>query len=225
MIILYTFTFSNFLSIFLGVIFSFLVFSMITSAIISKILSKYNKNEKIRSISAKAYATYFKKDTTFKERTICSLIYEVNEVCALTCPNTKYPLYELSINEVLSGVLIVQQKLKKLVNNPLLKDIKNVHIATLINLEENFAKPVFKIVNHKFFKYSFKISKVILMIINFINPLYYIKLIVRKTLFKQGKKDIILIGLDFIGNTVYEIYEKEEQTWFYKIFFNIYKES
>ena len=48
------------------------------------------------------------------------------------------------------------------------------------------------------------------MIINFINPLYYIKLIVRKTLFKQGKKDVILIGLDFIGNTVYEIYEKED---------------
>lgn len=210
MIVIYSFTFSNFLSIFFGAIFSICFFTTLTSAIISKILSKYNKNDKIRSISSKAYTTYFKKDATFKERTICSLIYEINEVCALACPNTKYPLYELSINEVLSGVLIVQQKLKKLVNNPLLKDIKNVHIATLINLEESFAKPVFKIVNNKAFKYSFKISKVIIMIINFINPLYYIKLIIRKTLFKQGKKDVILIGLDFIGNTVYEIYEKED---------------
>ena len=46
-------------------------------------------------------------------------------------------------------------------------------------------------------------------ILNIFNPIFYMRLILSKILIKKGRKEILLITLDFVGNTVFEIYNNE----------------
>lgn len=201
----------NIANIFFGAFFGFFVMVMVSCAIISLILKRFNQNEEIRRISKKAYTDFYLIKNTMKDKMISSMIFEIKEVSKLVYPNKKYPLYELSINDILSGLMILSKSLKKVVDHPLFKDLKNVHIATFISFEENYAKPIYKLYNHKVFKTFYKSYKTVRMVLNLINPIFYIKKIIYLSAFKQGKKDLILIGLDFVGNCFYEIYQNNEE--------------
>ena len=204
------FSFTNAINIILGVIIGFLLMAMISCAILSKIVSKNNKNNKIRSISKKAYTDFFLEKKHVKDKIVSSLIYEIKEVSMISHPTKKHPMYELSINDILNGVLVIQKKLNKFINHPLCKDFKDVHIAKILTFEEIIKKPV-SIIKNKKFKIAYKIFNVLKSIINVFNPIFYIKKIMQYTILKKGKKDIILIGLDFIGNSTYEIYNNSNR--------------
>ncbi len=204
-------TFWNIANLFFGAIFSFFLMVMISCAIFSKILSKYNKNQQIREISKKAYVDFYQKKSNMKDRIISSIVYEIKEISQQSFPDKKFPLYELSINEILNGVMIVQKKLKRFIDYPLCKDIKNVHVATLLSFEENVARPVINIYNNKTFKVFYRSYRTVKAAFNIINPVFYMKKILYLTVFKKGKKDIILICLDFIGNCCYEIYNNDKE--------------
>lgn len=203
-------TFFNIVNIIFGAIFGFFLMVMIFSAITSKVLSKYNKDNHIREISKKAYADFYLKGSKMKDKIISSLIYEIKEVSQQAHPDKKYPLYELSINEILGGIAIIQRKLKRVVNHPLCKDIKNMHVSTILSIEENIAKPVLKVYNNKTFKVLYKSYRATRIVLNVVNPIFYIKKIMYLTIFKKGKKDMIIICLDFIGNCCFEIYNAEK---------------
>ena len=199
-------TFFNIFNLIFGIMFGFFFMVMITSAILSKVLSKYNKDSKIREISKKAYTDFYAKKDTMKDRILGSFLYELKEVSQMSYPDKKYPLYELSINELVDGVMILQKKLKRFISHPLCRDIKKLHISTILSIEENIAKPVMAVYNNKVFKFFYKAFKITRTILNIVNPIFYIKKILSFTVFKRGKKDVVLIGLDFIGNCCYEVY-------------------
>lgn len=203
-------TFWNIANLFFGAVFAFFLMVMLSCALFSKILSKYNKNHQIREISKKAYVDFYQKKNNMKDKIISSLIYEIKEISQQSFPDKKYPLYELSINEILGGILIVQRKLKRFIDHPLCKDIKNVHIATLLSFEENVAQPIMNFYNHKTFQLLYRSYKMAKSAFNIVNPIFYMKKILYLTVFKKGKKDIIIICLDFVGNCCYEIYNNEK---------------
>ena len=204
-----TFSFMNVFNFVFGIVFGFILMIMISCGIFSKIISKYNKSKEIRKISKDAYSNYYKTEIKTNDKIIKSLLFEVTEVSKLVYPDKKHPYFELSINDIMKGLLLIQRKLKKVVSNPLFKDLKNVHICKVLQLEETLAKPVLKIKKNKFVKMCYEIFIVVKSMLNIINPVFYMKLIIKYTLFKKGKKDLILICLDFIGNTTYEIYNNE----------------
>ena len=200
---------SNIVNLLLGVVVGFFLMVMIACAILSKYLKKHNKIEQIREISNKAYTDHFLNDATTKDKIINSIKYEITEVSTLIHPNKIHPYYELSINDIIYGINHIQRKLKKIVSNPLCKDIKNIHINTLLKFEAKAIKPALKVSQNKVVGAFIMIFKVFLTIINLINPVFYIKKIMDFVISKRGKKDIVLISLDFIGNTTYEIYNRE----------------
>lgn len=200
---------SNIFNLLFGIMFGFFIMILISCALFSKFISKKNKNEEIRIISKRAYNDFYLKDKKIKDAIIQSLIYEVNEVSKIVHPEKKYPLYELSINDIINGLELIQKKLKVFINHPLCVDIKNIHIASLIVLEEKVAKPVVKVYNKKYIKALMFCYKVIMFLINLFNPVFYMKKIMSKVLIKKGKKEFSVLLLDFVGNTCYEIYLKE----------------
>lgn len=202
-------TFFNILNLIFGIIFGFLFMVMITCAILSKVLSKYNKDSNIREVSKRAYADFYLKKDGMKDKIVSAILYEIKEVSQQCYPDKKYPFYELSINEIIGGLLILQGKLKRFVNHPLCKDLKNVHIATILSLESNI-KPVMNMYHKKPVKLLYKSFKLARMVFNVINPIFYIKKIMSWTVFRKGQKDIVIICLDFIGNCCYEIYTIEK---------------
>ena len=140
-----------------------------------------------------------------KDKIISSIIYEVKSVSKEIYPDKKHPMYELSINDLIDGLKLIQKKLKIITTNPLCQDLKNVHIATLLSLED-ITKPLMSLYKKKSTRILMMCYKVFYNAINIINPIFYIKKILTFFLTKQGKKDAILIMLDYIGNTTYQIY-------------------
>ena len=208
------FSFSNGLSIFLGIAFGFSLMVMIMALVVSNKFKKLNKNENVREISRDAYEKYYHNKDKMKEKLTNSLFYifKQNEIVASN--NKNNPIYELSINEIIDGLKIISKRLEKIVYHPLFKEFKNIHITTILSLER-ISKPALKIYNHKITKVFIYIYKVLWFIINLINPVYYLKIILKKTIFKQGKDEIVIICFDYVGNIAYEIYQPKK----------IYKES
>lgn len=201
---------SNVLNLLLGVVLGFFIMVILACAILSKTLKKHNKVEQIREISNRSYNEHFMSSNNAKDTIISSLSYEIKEVSILCHPDKNHPYYELSINDILFAITHVQKKLKKFISHPLCKDIKKIHLTTLLTLEDKVYKPVKKVSNNKFIKVLSYAWKVISSIINLVNPVFYMRKIMNYVLIKRGKKDLIIIALDFIGNTTYEIYNREK---------------
>ena len=215
MINLLTITFGNIINLLLGILLGFMIMLAVFCGVISRLLSKQNKNDKIRNISKNAYYNYFDKNDNTKDAILNSLIYQVKEVSSLVYPNDENAIYELSINDIIKALKIIQKKTQRIVDHPLCKDIKYVHISKLIYLEENIAKPIINISKNKIVRKFYKAINLVRKMLNVFNPIFYMRLIVNKILIKKGKKEVLLITYDFIGNTIYEIYNNENnlQKW------------
>lgn len=215
MINLLTITFGNIVNLLLGILLGFMIMLAIFCGIISRFLTRQNKKDEIRNISKNTYYTYFTNNKNTKDAILNSLIYEVKEISSLVYPNDENSIYELSINDILKALKILQKKTKKIVDHPLCKDIKYIHISKLIYLEENIAKPLINISKNKIIRKFYKAINLVRKMINIFNPIFYMRLIVNKILIKKGKKEVLLITYDFIGNTIYEIYNNENnlQKW------------
>lgn len=209
MINLLTITFGNIINLLLGILLGFMIMLAIFCGVISRFLSRQNKNDKIRNISKNAYYNYFTNNKNTKDAILNSLIYQVKEVSSLVYPNDENAIYELSINDIIKAFKILQRKIVKIVDHPLCNDIKHINISKLIYLEENIAKPVIIFYKNKFTKFFYKVYKIIKSILNIFNPIFYMRIILNKLLIKKGKKEVMLIAFDFIGNTVYETYSNE----------------
>lgn len=215
MINLLTITFGNVINLLLGILLGFMIMLAIFCGVISRFLSRQNKNDKIRNISKNAYYNYFTNNKNTKDAILNSLIYQVKEVSSLVYPNDENAIYELSINDIIKALKIIQKKTQRIVDHPLCKDIKYVHISKLIYLEENIAKPIINISKNKIVRKFYKAINLVRKMLNVFNPIFYMRLIVNKILIKKGKKEVLLITYDFIGNTIYEIYNNENnlQKW------------
>ena len=201
---------SNVLNLLLGVILGFFIMVILACAILSKTLKKHNKDEKIREISSRAYTENFKIKTASKDKILSSIYYEIKEVSTLCHPDKVHPIYEISINDLFFAITATQKKLKKVISNPLFKDLKNIHITTLVNFEDKIYKPVRKVSKNKFVSVLMFAWKIISSFINLVNPVFYMRKIMSYFLSKRGKKDLLIIVLDFIGNTTYEVYNREK---------------
>lgn len=202
-----SFTFSNGLNLVFGLVFGFGLMAMLICIIISHTLRKTNKHKEIREISKKVYEEKFNEKDNMKNKLLSSLAGEVKGVSEIISPDKEHPLYELSINQIINGINVVNRKLKRLVYNPLFTSFRNTSISALLDTEKKYVQPVLKMYNNIFVKVIRRISAIVLPIINLVNPVFYMKKIIKWTAFRQGKKDLIIIGLDFIGNTSYEIYK------------------
>ena len=202
-------TFFNIFNLILGIILGFMIMLAIFSVFISRFLSKQNQNDEIRNISKKAYFTYLNSNSKIKDQIFKSLLYETKEVVNLIHPNNEQAIYELSINDIIKTLRLLERKITTIINHPLCKDIKHISIAKLIYLEQTFAKPVIVLYKNKFVKLFYKAIIIGKNILNVFNPIFYMRLILNKILIKKGRKEVLLISLDFVGNTVFEIYTNE----------------
>ena len=136
---------SNVVNLILGIVLGFFIMVIIACAILSNTLKKQNKTKQIREISNKAYVDYFSKHQLAKDKIIKSILYEVEEVSTLCYPDKENPLFELSINDIIFALKTLHKKLNKIVTHPLCKNIKNIHITKVLELEEKIVLTKIKI--------------------------------------------------------------------------------
>jgi hypothetical protein len=125
-------------------------------------------------------------------------------------PNSTYPIYELSIQEIMDLVAYIHKRAQAIVNHKFIRLFKNSRISTIVDIL-NKKKAID---NSKIMKWNrqYKISKVLSyagMVLNYANPIYWFRKLALKPsttlVIKEACKKIIEIA----GEETNKIYSKK----------------
>ena len=138
-------------------------------------------------------------------------IYEViNEIASKYFPESKRPLLELSIDELLMLMKYISERVETLLGHRGLRILKRVKISSIMNIVDKTIKVNNTTVVQTAKKYKFgQIIKVGSTAINFVNPVYWIKKGTSKFATKLILKKIVLIIISIAGEETYKIYSKQ----------------
>ncbi len=134
----------------------------------------------------------------------------VNDIAEQFYPNSKYPIYELSIDEVLELLKYISDRLNEILDKKGIRVIKKITIAKIIEISD-----VKKNIDEsKLVKLSSKykvkqIFKAAMGAINIVNPVYWTKKIIISTATNIVLKKICLIAISIVGEETYKIYSKK----------------
>ncbi len=189
---------------FMGIYTVFTLIYCIIGIIFAHILKKKSNNPLIREISSKSYDIY-KKGHDLKSSVFPSVKNQLVEVSKLTNPDSSNPVLDLSINEVITGLFMLQGYLKMIAENPIFKDLKKLTIRQILSVEKVVQKPM-QVFNSKIGRFARWCWSKGCFIYNILSPTLWVRRLLVLTLFKEGKKDIIISCYDVLGNTVKKIY-------------------
>ncbi len=144
-------------------------------------------------------------------RTIYDLSHElVEEISKYYFPKSKYPMLELSVNEMLNLSHYITDRVDKLLEQPLLKNTRNVrvsHMAALYDHKKRLEdKKIYKAVTNKKLRKGFKLT---LGAINLFNPAYWFRKLVVKTSVDFVSMRIAYMIIAIVGEETSNIYSKK----------------
>lgn len=186
---------------------------------------KKTKNSEIKELSfeneglLKEKLSDIKKDfitdtegLSMKEKTdmFGEAIYNVaNTVASNYYPNSKYPIYELSIEELIHLLNYLSNRLDGIFSKPVLKIFRKMTISQIFKIidtkkkiEEN------KIVKVATSSKTKKVFQSIMTVINYANPIYWIKKVVINTSLTFTLNRIFLLVLDIVSDETNKAYSK-----------------
>ncbi|MDD4184566.1 MAG: hypothetical protein PHI01_04060 [Candidatus Izemoplasmatales bacterium] len=125
-------------------------------------------------------------------------------------PDSKYPMYELSIQEILDLTAYVTKRVEKIVDGKFLRLFKNSRISTIINILEKKKA----LDNSKLMKLSRKyhVSKLYSMsraILNYANPIYWFRKLTIKPSVTLVTKEVCKMIIEIVGEETNKIYSKK----------------
>lgn len=125
-------------------------------------------------------------------------------------PDSKYPMYELSIQEIIDLTFYVTKRVEKIVDGKFLRLFKNARISTIINILEKKKA----LDNSKLMKLSRKlhISKLYSAsrtILNYANPIYWFRKLTIKPSVTLLTKEVCKMIIEIVGEETNKIYSKK----------------
>ncbi len=134
----------------------------------------------------------------------------MTEIAKYYFPESKYPIYELSIQELLNLNYYITKRLEKLINGRFIRHFKNYKISTIVNIV-NKKKALD---NSKLMKLSrqLKISKIMSVgsaILNYANPIYWFRKLALKPSTTLLTKEACKLILQIVGEETNNLYSKK----------------
>lgn len=221
-----TFTIQTFIVLLIGIILGFVIcgalygLMMIFSLKSEQTTRKDKKlnitpnNEKIikevEEIKSKFLET--SEGFTMKERFqyLGSTVMEtINVVAAEYYPESKYPLYELTIEELIVFLRYLSYRIEEVFNKPFLKAFKKMTISQMFRFMETRKK----ISDNKAVKAATKLNsskfkQVFMGIINYANPVYWIKKLVVGTTINIAVRKMCIVIIDIVSDETNKTYSK-----------------
>ncbi|PKL00153.1 MAG: hypothetical protein CVV56_07570 [Tenericutes bacterium HGW-Tenericutes-1] len=124
--------------------------------------------------------------------------------------DSKYPMYELSIQELLDLNYYITKRLTKLINGKFIRRFKNYRISTIVNLL-NKKKALD---NSKIMKLNrqYKVSKILSIgaaVLNYANPIYWFRKIAIKPSTTLVTKEACKLIIRIVGEETNNLYSKK----------------
>jgi hypothetical protein len=134
----------------------------------------------------------------------------IEEVSRYFFPNSKYPMLELSVNELLELNHYITQRIDELLNIPVLKLAKKMRVIQIVNLYEKKRA----VEQNKVLKLAkkAKIGKVLKygsMAMNAVNPVYWFRKFVINTTIDAITKKVCVVIVGVVGEETAKIYSKK----------------
>lgn len=138
------------------------------------------------------------------------LSYELlEEIASHYFPDAKYPIFEITVEELLELNRYITTRIEEMVNGKIIKHFKNYRISSLINMLH--MKKAFD--NSKLMKLNrkFKVSKIFNVgkaVINYANPVYWFRRLAIKPTTEVVTKEICKYMIAIVGEETNKIYSK-----------------
>ena len=122
-------------------------------------------------------------------------------------PNSKYPLLELSVDEVMMLTVYIENRIEEILNRKGIRLLKKIKVSTIFE----FTQKTNKVIDSKAFRVTKEVNSTvstIRKIVNVVNPAWWFrKLIIDKTLNIITNK-LCLVVIAIVGEETYKIYSK-----------------
>lgn len=138
-----------------------------------------------------------------------TIMETLNSVAGEYYPDSKYPLYELTIEELIMFLHYLSTRIDDVFNKPLLRPFKRMSISQIFKLLD-YKK---KIDDNKLVKAANraqmgKISKFFFTAINYANPVYWVKKLVTGTTINFALRKVCLVIIDIVAEETNKTYSK-----------------
>lgn len=156
----------------------------------------------------------FKRNRRVSELGIAKLTFELSfelleEISKYFFPDSKYPMLELSVNELLNLNHYITNRIDEILEKPILKNTKKMRITKVV---EMFDKKK-RIEENKLVKAAkkYKVQKALSYVgaaVNIVNPVYWFRRLVINTSVDMLTRKVSLVVIGIVGEETTKIYSK-----------------
>ena len=218
------FSWANLMIMFTGIIIGFIMCALIYLVVILTSLKK-NENyvykskfeiedEDIKRVIRSAKNQYIEESsnlpTNEKFRDILNISKElIHDIAKMYYPKSEYPIYELSIDELMMLNHYITNRVDGLFKGKVLRGFKKIKIAQILKIIDLKKK----IDENKAVKAAKKmhvpgIYKTTMSILNVFNPAYWVKKLMINTTMQIGTNKIATTIIDIVGEETAKVYSK-----------------
>lgn len=157
----------------------------------------------------------FKRNRKLGNQSIAKLTFEMSyelldEISRYFFPESKYPMLELSINELLNLNHYITNRIDDILDKPILKNTKNLQVTKIMQiLDKKRAVEENKIVKAA---KKYKVGKVLKYAgaaVNVVNPVYWFRKLVINTSVDMMTKKVCVVIIGIVGEETTKIYSKK----------------
>lgn len=158
-----------------------------------------------------SFKKVYKKNKKNIGKTTFDLSYElIEEISSYYFPDSKYPMLELSVNEIITLNHYITDRIDEILEQPLLKNTRNIRITKIVRAYETKRsieeKRLIKAAKSKTVKTTVKVT---LGALNLFNPAYWFRKLVINTSVDFVTKKICLMIISVVGEETSKIYSKK----------------
>jgi hypothetical protein len=218
------FSWGNVLIFITGIAFGFVVCAFIYIVIVLTSLKKNEKeakmqtveieDEELKRILRSARNQYYEESSNLPINQKITDLRDISwrlihDIAKLYYPNSDYPIYELSIDEILILNHYITNRVDSLFKGRILKSFKKVKISQVLKLIDLKKK----IDENKVVKAVKKakvpaIYKATMTVLNVFNPYYWVKKLMINTTLSIGTNKIASTIIDIVGEETIKVYSK-----------------
>src|SRR5690554_5776831 len=216
------FSLDNLAILIFGIIFGFILCFLIYLGFVLASLKKEEKKiiiqsdkidlEKVERLIKSAKNQFLiesaTKTTTEKINDVKEISWElINAIAKEYFPDSKYPIYELSIDELMMLNHYITNRVDSLFKGPVLKPFKKLRIAYILKILDMKKK----IDENKAVKAATKLNKpwkIALSVLNVFNPAYWVKKLMISTTLVAVTNKIGSLVIEVVGDETNKVYSK-----------------
>lgn len=216
------FSLDNLIVLLFGIVFGFLLCFLIYFTFVLASLKKEEKKvivnrdaismEKVERLIRSAKNQFLvesaTKNTAEKISDVKDISWNlINDIAKEYFPDSNYPIYELSIDEIMILIHYITNRVDTLFKGPVLKPFKKVRIAYVLKLLDMKKK----IDENKAVKAANKLNKpwkITFSVLNIFNPVYWVKKLMISTTLVTITNKIGGIIIEVVGEETNKVYSK-----------------